>query len=181
MKKSKLVLFVFAIAVLFSGLWGVRGLLRGHSPINSAHAGPCQKDTANCFPDIALIDTDNQAWTKESLQDHIVIVNFWAHWCGPCTKEIPDLSKLHQNFGDKKVVVLGMQRDHRNLDHLQSFAKHAGLHYPVVIVDDEIAGHFGYPDRLPTTFIYDREGKLSQSILGPVTYDQLAQRIAPLL
>src|SRR5574338_1241188 len=61
-----------------------------------------------CLPDINFVDTTGVAHTPDQLRGKVVVVNFWATWCGPCKKEIPDLSKLYKQYKDKGVVMLGV-------------------------------------------------------------------------
>src|SRR6185295_7105216 len=66
--------------------------------IGTAHAQACNKAQGQCLPDVKYVDTGGNAYTPESLAGKVVVVNFWATWCHPCQKEIPDLSKAYEKY-----------------------------------------------------------------------------------
>lgn len=129
-------------------------------------AGACTDDV-ECFPEIELLDTKGQIWNRDSLKNKIVVVNFWATWCGPCQAEIPELTKFQNDHRDD-VVLLGLLRDKPSDSELELFSKNFGLEYPIVRADGDVSAAFGYPEALPTTFVYERNGKLIESRLGAV-------------
>lgn len=113
-----------------------------------------------CLPDVKYIDTTGVAHTPETLRGKVVIINFWATWCGPCKKEIPDLSKLYLKYKDKGVAMLGvLANDDPTDDALLNFQSDYEMEFPVVRQSSDILVSFNYPQALPTTFIFDRAGK----------------------
>ena len=86
-----------------------------------------------------------------------MVVNFWATWCHPCQKEIPDLSKLYEKYKDKGVVMLGVMTDNPSDSDLLNFQSDYEMTYPVVRANSDILVSFNYPQALPTTFMFDRE------------------------
>lgn len=131
-----------------------------------------------------LKDTAGQAQRLAELKGKWVVVNFWATWCAPCVKEIPDFAAFANAQGDK-VRVLGVALDwdetgKREADErkVKAFAKKVGLTYPLVLGDDKSEKVFGKMKGLPTTIIYDPTGKIVFQKTGVVTPDMLNRVIA---
>src|ERR1051325_11015755 len=106
------------IGILLAGTAGIVIFLFVHLSndsskivIGSSKSGACNRSTDDCLPDVKYIDTQGHAWTAETLAGKVVVVNFWATWCHPCQKEIPDLSKLYDKYKDKGVAMLGVLSD----------------------------------------------------------------------
>ena len=131
-----------------------------------------------------LKDTAGQPQRLADLKGKWVVVNFWATWCAPCVKEIPDFAAFAIANADK-VRVIGIALDwdetgKREADErkVKSFAKKVGLTYPLVLGDEKSEKSFGKMKGLPTTIIYDRAGKVAFQKTGPVTLDMLNQVVA---
>jgi thiol-disulfide isomerase/thioredoxin len=131
-----------------------------------------------------LKDAAGQSQRLADLKGKWVIVNFWATWCAPCVKEIPDFAAFAKAQGDK-VRVIGMALDwdetgKREADErkVKTFAKKVGLTYPLVLGDDKSEKVFGKMKGLPTTIIYDPAGKIVFQKTGTVTPEMLNRVIA---
>lgn len=97
-----------------------------------------------------------------------VVVNYWATWCAPCRKEIPDLSRLHSDRAD--VTVLGLAFEELDDGDFFEFLEDFDVSYPILKVDVfNPPEPFGAPKVLPTTIILDKQGRAVKSFLGPVT------------
>ena len=143
----------------------------------SCDAGTAQAACAGdaCLPDVKYIDTDGKAHTPDSLRGKVVVINFWATWCGPCKKEIPDLSKLYLKYKDKGVVMLGvLANDNPSESDLLNFRSDYEMEFPVVRQSSDILVSFNYPQALPTTFIYDRAGRrVGSPRVGAIKMDEM--------
>jgi thiol-disulfide isomerase/thioredoxin len=144
-----------ALSLLF--LAAIAGLAAGCS----SHEAQAACGTGDeCLPDVKMVDTTGVAHTHDSLKGKVVVVNFWATWCGPCKKEIPDLSKLYVKYKDKGVVMLGVLWNDNPTDaELLNFMSDAVMEFPIVRQSSDIGVSFNYPQALPTTFVYDKSGK----------------------
>jgi thiol-disulfide isomerase/thioredoxin len=101
-----------------------------------------------------------------------VVVNYWATWCAPCRKEMPELSELHDQRAD--VTVLGLAFEDVEDNDFEEFLKAAPVSYPILKVDVyEPPEPFGAPRVLPTTIILDRAGRAVKAFLGPVTRESI--------
>ena len=149
--------------------------------IGTKKASACTKGARDCLPDVNYVDTHGHAYTQAQLAGKVVIVNFWATWCHPCQQEIPDLSKIYDKFKTKDVVFLGVMTDNPDDQQLLNFQSDYDMTYPVVRASSDIMMSYGYPDALPTTFIYDRGGKQVFNRRGAVRAQELDSLIGRLL
>jgi thiol-disulfide isomerase/thioredoxin len=135
-----------------------------------------------CLPDVKYIDTTGTAYTPDSLKGKVVVVNFWATWCSPCKKEIPDLSKLYKQYKEKGVVMLGvLTSDNPSETDLLNFQSDYDMEYPVVRQSSDILVSYDYPQALPTTFIFDRSGKrVGSARVGAVKREDMDALLAQL-
>jgi thiol-disulfide isomerase/thioredoxin len=170
------------VALLLAGLTsGTIFLFVALSGGGTASAKTCQVGQRDCLPDVSYIDTQGVAYTPQSLAGKVVVVNFWATWCKPCLKELPDLSQLYEKYKDRGLVVLGVMTDDPDNQSLLNFQSDNMMSYPVVRANSEIQISYDYPQSLPTTFIYDRRGKRAHYQVGRLRADQLARLVDPLL
>lgn len=110
------------------------------------------------------------------LRGEWVVVNYWATWCAPCRKEMPELSELHDQRED--VTVLGLAYEDVEDNDFEAFLKDSPVSYPILMVDVyQPPQPFGAPRVLPTTIILDREGRAVKSFLGPVTREAIERFI----
>jgi thiol-disulfide isomerase/thioredoxin len=170
------------VGFLLAGLTGLTVFLFvSLSGDGTAAAKTCHVGQRDCLPDVSYIDTMGTAYTPQSLADKVVIVNFWATWCKPCEKEIPDLSKVYDEYKDRGLVILGVMTDDPDNQQLLNYQSDHLMSYPVIRANSEILLSYEYPKALPTTFIYDRRGKRTHSHVGPLRAEQLAKLVEPLL
>jgi thiol-disulfide isomerase/thioredoxin len=141
----------------------------------------CKHGNRDCLPDVNYIDTNGTAYTTQSLTGKVVVVNFWATWCKPCLREIPDLSKVYEKYKPKGLVMLGIMTDDPDHNQLLNFQSDNEMTYPVVRANSDILLSYSYPGALPTTFVYDRSGKQVYSHVGPLRVEQLERLLGPLV
>lgn len=123
-----------------------------------------------CLPDVAYEGLNKEIYPRDSLRDKVVVVNFWATWCGPCKKEIPAFNKVFNEYQSRGVMMLGVLFDNQVDDTgLLNFMSDHEMSYPVVIADQEVLDAYERPRALPTTFVYDRRGKLVKEHKGPMS------------
>ncbi len=130
-----------------------------------------------------LKDTDGRAHKLADLKGKWVVVNFWATWCAPCVKEIPDIAEFAkaQAAGDKtRVIGIALDWDETgkkdaDVAKLKRTAKKFGHTYPLVLGDDTTEKVFGKIKGMPTTLVYNADGKLVYNKTGVVTKELLAR------
>lgn len=101
-----------------------------------------------------------------------VVLNYWATWCAPCRKEIPELSELNESRAD--IVVLGLAFEDTEIENFDKFLEEFHPSYPLLLVDVYAPPEpFGAPRVLPTTIILNPEGAPVKTFLGPVTMEDI--------
>jgi thiol-disulfide isomerase/thioredoxin len=101
-----------------------------------------------------------------------VVINFWATWCPPCLKEIPDLVSLYESR-KKDVMVIGVAMDYRNPKTVLKFVDSMSISYPIVFGDKKIASQIGPVSMLPTTYLFDPAGKPAAYKVGIISREDL--------
>ncbi|HEX4857817.1 MAG TPA: TlpA disulfide reductase family protein [Usitatibacteraceae bacterium] len=128
---------------------------------------------AHCFD---LKDVDGHAQRLSELKGKWVVVNFWATWCAPCVKEIPDIAAFGKEHG-AKVRVIGIALDWDDEKQVRAFARKVGHTYPLVLGNDVSEKTFGKVKGLPTTIVYTPDGKIAYQKTGTVTRELLTRVI----
>jgi len=124
-------------------------------------------------PDFKLTAIDGKPVAISDAKGKVILVNFWATWCGPCRAEIPDLVELQNKYKDR-LQIFGLVVDDDDEDAIKSFAAEFGINYPVAIASEEIRSQYGGIAALPTSFVLDGEGRIVQKHEGlrdPVLYE----------
>lgn len=130
-------------------------------------------------PRVALaVDTlDHGRFDLAGQRGSWVVVNYWATWCSPCLKEMPELDAFDRSRDD--VVVLGLAYEEIAPDELRAFLADHPVGYPLAIVDVYAPpGAFATPRGLPATHLVAPDGRLADSFMGPVTAEELGRAIA---
>lgn len=106
-------------------------------------------------------------------QGKVVMLNFFATWCSPCRKEIPELQKVHKAYENKEVVIIGLSVDD-NKGPVPGFLKDLGVTYPVYMADRELTRSFGISS-IPFNVFFDRKGKVVLAGTGLLEYKDLVE------
>ena len=122
-----------------------------------------------------LKDLTGKSWTLRDLKGSIVLVNFWATWCPPCRKEMPDLDSLYHRFSKKGMVILSLSDEAEAT--VKAFLADKHYTYPILLdPDKKVHEAFGI-EGLPRSFVYDRNGKLIAQAVDMRTMNQFVQML----
>jgi peroxiredoxin len=128
-----------------------------------------------------LLDSNGAKVTLASLKGKVVLLNFWATWCGPCQVEIPWFIEFNKTYKARGLAVVGVSMDEDGWKSVKPYLATKKIDYPIVIGTEDVAKAYGGVDSLPSTFIIDRDGKIAFAHTGLVGKDTYETEIRSLL
>ena len=159
-------MFLFAaLTVLGCGGKNVKEVPENTNTAKTTNDAAGIVDNSNKAPDFALTGTDGNTLKLSDFRGKVVIIDFWATWCPPCRKGIPDLIQLKKDFGNK-LVVIGVSVDTDTQKDVVPFIKKYGINYHVAYADNYITQAYGGVQAIPTSFVIDKNGNIVKSFVG---------------
>lgn len=145
--------------------------------------GPSLKDPAkrNPAPDFELKDAGGKPVRLADYKGKVVLLNFWATWCGPCKFEIPWFIEFQKTYKDRGFTVIGVSLDEEGWEVVKPYLEAKQVNYPVVIGSEEVDQKYGGIEALPTSFLLDRDGRIAATHVGLVSKSQYEDDIKKLL
>lgn len=135
------------------------------------------------FMDVALASPDGGKGSLAAWKGKVMVVNFWATWCAPCRKEMPEFIRMQERLGPKGLQFVGIAVD--DMDKVRPFLRDLGVNYPNLVGEldaMELSRSFGNEmGALPFTVVVDRSGRVVQTVLGSTTEARLEAIVGPLL
>jgi peroxiredoxin len=126
--------------------------------------------------DFTLTELSGKSWTLKEQRGKVVLVNFWATWCPPCRKEMPDLETLYRDFKDQNFVILAISDE--DADKVKPFVAKQKVTYPILLDPGRKVHELFEVVGIPKTFIYDRDGKLVAQSIDMRTRKQFLEMLA---
>ncbi len=172
-KRSAATLAVFVITLAGCASQAQKGL---EKPPGSKPAS-----TRNAAPAFILKDVDGKPVSLADYKGKVVLLNFWATWCGPCKIEIPWFIEFQKTYKDKGFTVIGVALDDEGWEAVKPYISDKQVNYPVVTGTTAVEQLYGGIDALPTTFIIDKEGRIANTHVGLVSRKEYESDINELL
>jgi len=158
-------------AFRFSGvlvlLIGVCGLLFAAGPSGKA-------------PNFTLKTFDGKTIELDKMKGRVVVLNFWATWCGPCRKEIPGFMEVYEKYKSKGLEIVGVSLDRNGWNVVKPYIEKRQVNYPIVVGDFELADAYGGINAIPSTFIVDKKGNIARQHVGYLSKEELENKIKDL-
>lgn len=151
---------------------------------NVAMVAAVQSPGSNGTPDFSWKDASGATVLFSDIsRGKPVLLNFWATWCGPCVKEMPDLVELSKEYESKGALVIGisLDKDSDVLNLVSEFATDKKVTYPLIVDNGELEKAFGGIRAIPTTFYIDKNGTIVEKLVGMQTKERFAQGLDALL
>jgi peroxiredoxin len=132
-------------------------------------------------PDFALKDANGKLVHLADYKGKVVLLDFWATWCGPCVIEIPWFTEFQRKYKDRGFEVLGVSMDDDGWKAINPFVAKRKINYRVVLGDDKTGDQYGGLEALPTTFVIDRSGRIASVHVGLANKKDFEDAIEKLL
>jgi len=175
--------------LIFFGTIGYIALFSQDTLINLSQKEKVEKalQDINRAPDFTFQDIDDSSYTLSKMEGKVVLINFWATWCGPCRMEIPEFNELHQNYHERGLEILGISISD-DKKQLNNFAKSFSVEYPLLYGSardmNKVMRDYGGVYAVPSSFLIEKGGSIVWSYPGailkkydPQTFADLVYRI----
>jgi thiol-disulfide isomerase/thioredoxin len=133
-------------------------------------------------PDFTLKTLDGQEIALSQFRGKVILLDFWATWCGPCRESTPHLVQLYKTHRENGFELIGMSVDKGDDKIVKNFVQSMGIPYPIVIAPEEVVRSYRVTG-IPTTFLIDKEGKIRERMAGfnSTFAQQMSTKIADLI
>jgi thiol-disulfide isomerase/thioredoxin len=179
---ARQVTWVPSLEALVDRLWQrQQATVAAGAPAGGANA-PASTVKANypSLPEAEFQTLDGGAYRLATLRGRVVILNFWATWCGPCRGEIPEFNVMQRELGGRGLTVVGVT-SHDTPEQIKDFQTEIPQDYTVLIGADDTPERFNNGPGLPVTYVLDREGRVREKIVGPKDRAGFEALVKPLL
>jgi len=131
--------------------------------------------------ELTLKDIEGRDVRLSDYRGKVVMLNFWATWCPPCRKEIPDLIKLQRDYGSRGLQVIGVTYPPEDLAEVRQFVREAKVNYPIALGSKETRMLFSSSEALPMTVVIGKDGRVRDIIEDILLPKEFEEKIKPLL
>lgn len=173
---------LLAAAVVFIAFSSTNAKSDGRAISEKSPDATKKAETAKApAPEFTLKDLSGKELKLSDYKGRVVVVNFWATWCGPCRAEIPSFVKLRDRYHDEGLEIIGISLDEGDQEAVAGFAERFKINYPIVMGTMETVEAYGPMNAIPTTFVIDRQGQVRSRHLGMMSFSEVEDAIKTLL
>ena len=167
----------------FIAIIGVAALLGlvACSPTQPTRAVVKEDGSRKRAPDFSLKDANGKLVHLADYKGKVVLLDFWATWCGPCVVEIPWFTEFQRKYKDRGFEVVGVSMDDDGWKSINPFVRQKKVNYRIVLGDDTTGDLYGGLEALPTTFVIDRNGRIAAVHVGLTSRKDFEDAIEKLL
>lgn len=163
MKKIIIVVFILVfVSLVFTGCTTTQS----NNPTNNQNTNNTTNSTREIAPDFSWKDANGKVVKLSDLKGKVVLIDFWATWCGPCRMTIPHVEAIYEKYKGKGVEVLGVNLDQGNIEKVQQFIKDYGMKYLIIADPNSKVGSLYGVNSIPRFFIVDKNGRIAKVIVG---------------
>ncbi len=173
-------LILFLLVVFGLSVTGCKKNVKVEPSAEMSNPAVEKTESSEAAPNFVLTSTDGKNIKLSDFRGKVVIVDFWATWCPPCRKGIPDLIELQKEFKDN-LVVIGISLDQDTKSDVIPFMKKYGINYPIVYGDNQVVMEYGSINAIPTSFVINKEGKIVDKHIGLVPKSDYESKIKEIL
>lgn len=147
-----------------------------------SQSGTIRDVTPEPVPDLTLETLGGRSIRLAQQDGRVLLLNFWATWCAPCRKEIPELKTLHRELHPKGLTVIGIALDREGREVVQPYVKKQKINYPIAVDSEGTAeAELGPIRGLPTTLVVNTKGEITKRVLGIFPVDQMKPTLEEML
>ena len=177
---------IILLLIIFFGIIGYSALFSQDTLLTSSQKEKVKQalQDINKAPDFTLQAVNDSSYTLSKMEDKVVLINFWATWCGPCRMEIPEFNELYNSYHEKGLEILGVSVSD-NKKQLKNFAKSFTVDYPLLYGSardlNKIMKDYGGVYAVPSTFLIGKKGSIIWKFPGAILKDYDPQTFATLV
>ena len=144
------------------------------SPGNGVVSAEVGTEIGMQAPDFTLKNMNNNEVSLSDYRGQKVFLNFWASWCPPCRKEMPDMQKLHEEYGAEEVAILAVNVG-ESKSTAANFMMQNGLSFPVLLDNSKDTARNYLVRGIPSSYFLDQNGIIEEKVVGAVSYEKMLE------
>ena len=184
--KVRKVFYGFVLVILVAGVFGFTNCGNAESPADQVQQKSVEpsSSSSNAASSFTLVDLNGNQVSLDQYKGKVVMLNFWATWCPPCRRELPDIVRLREELKDNNFEVIGIIAEQPNdnvINNVNALKSQFGMNYPLVWFSNQVINDYGPINGIPRTFILNKKGEIVGDFEGARPYEVFKQAVSPWL